>query len=102
MPGPEFDIVKNIEALEWTKAELVGSLSRLFKALLKGEAESILDSLALLIINCYLLLKRTGLNFGQLEMRVCEKTTELLSAGHPLEEGYKDLSSLKSYLDLKR
>lgn len=102
MPGPERDIAKNIKALEWTKAELVQALSGLFRALLKGDADSILDALALLIIMAHLLLKRCGLNFGQLEVRVYEKTAGLIEAGHPLEDGYKDLSALKSYLDLKR
>ncbi|PKM88061.1 MAG: hypothetical protein CVU87_08335 [Firmicutes bacterium HGW-Firmicutes-12] len=102
MSGVETDFAKNIKALEWSKTELVHSLSGVFKAILKGDSEKIIDSLALLVINSFLLLKRLGLNYGQLEIRMYEKTAAMANSGHPLEEGYGDVSSLKGYLDLKR
>ena len=102
IPVNETDITKNIKSIEWVKAELVHSLSGLFKSLLSGDMDKIIDNLALLVINCFLLLKRMDMNFGQLELRVYEKTEALLKTGHPLEEGYRDLSSLKAYLELKR
>jgi hypothetical protein len=102
MPGTETDIAKNIKALEWSKTELVHSLSGVFRAILKGDTEIIIDRLALLVINSFLLLKRLGLNYGQLEIRIYEKTSALVKSGHPLEEGYGDVSALKGYLDLKR
>ena len=102
MPGPELDIAKNVKALEWIKAELADSLGSLFKNMVRGSMETIVDNLALIMINCFLLVKRLGLNFGQLELRVQEKTSALLEEGHPLEDWYKDLSSLKDYLEMKR
>ncbi|MCR4440609.1 MAG: MazG-like family protein [Peptococcaceae bacterium] len=102
MSGTELDIAKSIRALEWLKTETVSILARLFKALLKGNRESAVENLALLVINCFLLLKRLGLNYGQMELSVYDKTEALLKEGHPLEEWYGDLSSFKAYLDLKR
>lgn len=98
----ETDIAKNIKSIEWVKVELISSLSGLFKSLLKGDTDTIIDNLALLVLNGFLLLKRIGVNYGQLEVRLYEKTEALIKAGHPLEEGYRDLSSLKAYLELKR
>lgn len=102
MPGTDMDIAKNIKAVEWVKADLVDSLGNLFKNMVKGSMDTIVDSLALIIINCFLLVKRLGLSFGQLDIRVWEKTSALLEEGHPLEDWYKDLSSLKTYLEMKR
>lgn len=102
MPVNETDIAKNIKSIEWVKVELISSLSGLFKSLLKGDTDKIIDNLAMLVINGFLLLKRIGVNYGQLELRLYEKTDALIKAGHPLEEGYRDLSSLKAYLELKR
>lgn len=102
MPGPDLDIARNVKALEWVKAELVNALSGLFQALLKGDKEMIIDNLALLVINSFLLLKRMGISFGQLELRVYDKTACFLREGHKLEEWYGDLSALKNYLNLKR
>lgn len=102
MPVNETDIAKNIKSIEWVKVELISSLSGLFKSLLKGDTDTIIDNLALLVLNGFLLLKRIGINYGQLEVRLYEKTEALIKAGHPLEEGYRDLSSLKAYLELKR
>lgn len=102
MPRPELDIAKNIKALEWIKAELVESLGSLFKSMIRGSMETIVDNLALIMINCFLLVRRLGLNFGQLELRLREKTAALLEEGHPLEESHKDLTSLRDYLEMKR
>jgi len=102
MPGTELDIAKSARALEWLKTELISVMAGLFKALLKGNRESAVENLALLVIHCYLLLKRLGLNYGQLELSVYDKTQALLKEGHPLEEWYGDLSSFKAYLDVKR
>lgn len=102
MPRPDLDIAKGIKTLEWIKADLVETVGRLFKDLVTGSMEAITDNLAMIILDCFLLGKRLGLSFGRLELRVREKTADLLQAGHPLEERYKDLSSLQEYFEMKR
>lgn len=102
MSGPELDIARNVKALEGLKTGLVNSLAGLFTSLCKGSADGIGDNLALLIINSFLLARRLGLSFGQLEQRVYEQTAALMKEGHHLEDWYGDLSSLKGYLDMKR
>lgn len=102
MQSSELDIARNIKALEMIKIELLDNLAALFKALLKGSSDKIVDILALIIINCFLLAKRMGLNFGRLDIQIYDRTKTLLKEGHNLEEWYGDISALKAYLEIKR
>lgn len=102
MSENETGIARNIKAMEYLKTELLNSISGLFKALFKADTQKTIENLALLVINSYLLLKRMGISFGQLELQVYQKTVMYIEDGHPLEEWYGDLSAFKGYLDLKR
>lgn len=102
MEGNEVDIAKNIKALEWLKAELLTETAHLFKAMLKGSTEKILEILALIILLCYFVAKRLGSSFGQLDFQVQIQLKKILEPGHPLEEGYGDVSSLQKYFQMKR
>lgn len=102
MTEPQLDIARNIEAVEYLKADLSGYLADLYKAILKGNSEGFLVASANMSITCFLLSKRLGLNFGHLEKQVYENTLAMLKGKNQLEEWYGDLSALKDYLDLKR
>lgn len=102
MTEPQLDIARNIEAVEYLKADLSGYLADLYRAILNGDSEGFLDASANMNITCFLLSKRLGLNFGHLEKQVYENTLAMLKEKNQLEEWYGDLSALKDYLDLKR
>lgn len=92
------DIARNIKTIEWLKTELIGGLSSLFKGMLKNSDELIADSLANIVVGCYLLGKRLGLPYGALDEKVAEKVKANLEQGHEIEAWYGDFSLLKRYL----
>lgn len=51
----ETGIAKNIRVIEWLKADLLTSLSALFKGMLRGSEDRLLDALGSIIITCYVM-----------------------------------------------
>lgn len=100
MPFPdekEVDITKNLRLIEWLQAELLGTIAILFKAMLKGSQELILDSLAGIIVTCFVLGKRLGLPFSRLDIKVEDKLASLITEKHQVEIQSGDLSALLKY-----
>ena len=96
-------IAKNIKVIEWLKADLMASTSSLFKAMLRGSEEKLLDALASMVLTCYVLGKRLGINFSRLDLRVEAKLRQGIDDDHEVEKWYGDLSSLlKYFVDKKR
>lgn len=91
-------IAKNIRVIEWLKADLLTSLSALFKGMLRGSEEHLTDALASLIITCYVLGRRLGLGFSRLELKIEAKLRQSIEEDHELERWYSDLSTLLTYL----
>ena len=74
------DIARNIKTIEWLKTELIA------------------DSLANIVVGCYLLGKRLGLPYGALDEKIGEKVKANLEQGHEIEAWYGDFTLLKRYL----
>lgn len=101
MKGSELDIARNVKTLELLKTELLSSLGGLFKNIFKGNTEGILHFLAMLVIFSYLIAKRLGINFGQLELQVFDELKILQDGNnHQLED--EDIKGFRSYLEMKR
>ena len=98
MAKVELDIARNVRTIEWLKAELVGGIGSLFKALIKDSEESILDSLANVVVACYLLGKRLGVGFSRLDLKVEQKVTANINKVHEIEKWYGDFTALQYYL----
>lgn len=91
------DITKNIRIIEWIKAELIGSISLVFKAMIKGSEEKIIDALSSIVIMAYILGKRLGINFSQLDVNIESKLKQGIEAEHEVEKWYGDFSSLLNH-----
>ena len=104
IPGSqEGGIAKNIKVIEWLKADLITSVSALFRSMLKSSEDHLLDALASLLVTCYVLGRRLGINFSRLDLRVEAKLRQGIDEDHELERWYGDLSALLNYLvDKKR
>ncbi len=104
IPGSqEGGIAKNIKVVEWLKADLLTSASALFKSMLRSSEDRILDALASLVITCYVLGRRLGLNFSRLDLKVEAKLRQGIDEEHEVEKWYGDLSTLLNYMvDKKR
>ncbi len=98
------DFAGNIQALEALKTELAGSLAEIYQALLKSDSAGFLHASADMTITCFLLCKRLGLNYGQLDNQVYDNLQEMLGKSPEREKpGYsRDMVTLKDYLELKR
>jgi len=91
------DITRNLRLIEWLQAELVGSMAILFRSMIRGSKDLILDALAGIIVTCYVLGKRLGLTFNRLDIKMEDKLTELINDNHEMEKQSGDLSALLDY-----
>lgn len=102
----EIDITRNIKMINWLKCELLTDIAGLFKQLVNGVKDDALDALAEtisnLIIVCYLLAKRLGINFQTIDLKMENKLKLGIIEGHELEKWYGDLSELSKHLDSSR
>lgn len=87
-------ITKNLKVIEWLKTELLSNVSSLFKLMIKKQEEKILTVLANIIMATYLLAKRLGYSFQQLNRKLEERLQDNIHAGHQIENWYGELSEL--------
>ena len=101
--GNEPEIAKNIRVVEWLKADLITSLSALFKSMLRGSEERLLDALSGIIVTCYVLGRRLGLTFASIDTAVESKLRQGIKESHEVEKWFGDLTLFLTYLvDRKR
>ena len=91
------DIARNIRVIEWLKTELLGTVSALFKAMIKNSDEAIEDALASMVITIYVLARRLGISFAQLDIRVESKLRNAIKDKHEVEDWYGDLTAFLRY-----
>lgn len=98
------DVTKNVKIIEWMKNEILMSVSDLFNLLFKGVKpidETLQDTLANIIMTTYLLAKRLGISFKDIDYKINEKIKIGIKEGHSVESWYGDLSNLKKHMDNK-
>lgn len=101
--GNEPDIARNIRVVEWLKADLITSLSALFKSMLRGSEERLLEALSGIIVTCYVLGRRMGFTFSRIDVAVESKLRQGIEESHEVEKWFGDLTMLLAYLvDRKR
>jgi hypothetical protein len=102
----QIDITKNIKIIEWLKSELLTDVANLFKTLVNGVqeevSETLADTLANIILICYLLGKRFGINYRTIETKIDNKIRLGLVENHDVEKYYGDLSELTKHLNGSR
>lgn len=98
----ELNIAKNLRALEWIKAETVGGVGDLFRAITKGKEEQILDCLASGIIAFYVLGRRLGFDYNQINSQLKGNLLKNIKDNHQIESWHGDLSLLLQDLEGKK
>jgi len=98
----ESEIVRKLRLIEWLKAELIGSVSRVFHMMVKGSEQPIADALATVVINCYVLGKRLGIDFPQMDEAVNARLEQNIRQEADIEKWYGDMSEFKRHLRQKR
>ena len=74
------DVTKNVKIIEWMKKELILSVGDVFDLIFKGVKpldEALQDTLANIIMITYLLAKRLGISFSEIDYKIKEKIMEI-------------------------
>ena len=69
------DVTKNVKIIEWMKKELILSVGDVFDLIFKGVKpldEALQDTLANIIMITYLLAKRLGISFSEIDYKIKE------------------------------
>lgn len=102
----DWDITKNIKIIEWLKSELLNSVAGLFNALINGAKETSGDAIKAgisnIIIVSYLLAKRLGFAFAQIDINIENKLKAGIEEEHEIEKNFNDLSNLLKHFELNR
>lgn len=96
------DITKNIKIIEWIKNEILISISNLFNLLFKGVKpidNGLQNAIANIIMLSYLLGKRLGISFDEIDYTIKEKAKEGIKEEHSVETWFGDLSKLEEHID---
>ncbi|AIQ66183.1 MazG-like family protein [compost metagenome] len=94
----DLDVAKRAKVIEWLKTEVIDQVSRLFKALWEGSTSRVSDSLASLIMSSYILGRRLGISYRDLDDALLEKLKKHRQEGHQLEDWYQDISALEEHM----
>lgn len=98
----ESDIVKTMRLIEALKADMIHAVGALYGALAESSAHKGKEALALIIVQCYVLGKRLGINFKELDDAVQYKVNECSKSNGELENRFGDFSKLARYIEQKR
>lgn len=102
MFSQESDIVKTMRLIEGLKADLINNIGDLYKAMAQNSEVAIKEALARLIIHGYVLGKRLGVEFADLDEIIKHKLNEYSKNNDALENRFGDFSKLKRFLEQKR
>jgi dimeric dUTPase (all-alpha-NTP-PPase superfamily) len=94
----ELDVAKRAKVIEWLKTEVLDQVSRLFRAMWEGSTSRIGDSLASLIMSAYILGRRLGVSYSDLDQQLLNKLRKHRQEGHQLEDWYQDISALEEHM----
>ena len=92
------DVTKNVKIIEWMKKELILSVGDVFDLIFKGVKpldEALQDTLANIIMITYLLAKRLGISFSEIDYKIKEKIRIGIDQNHSVESWYGDLKKIK-------
>ena len=96
------DVTKNVKIIEWMKKELILSVGDVFDLIFKGVKpldEALQDTLANIIMVTYLLAKRLGISFNEIDYKIKEKIKIGIEQYHSVENWYGDFSNLKKHME---
>ncbi len=97
----DVDIIKNLKTIEWLKSEMLISLANLYQLLVNGEddiKEDLEDLISNIILLSYLLSKRLGLSYEDIDSNLQDKIKLNLLEDHKIEKWHGDLSELLEFM----
>lgn len=98
----ESEILRKMRMIEWLKAEMITSVGKLYHAMAQNAEQAIAESLAGIVICCYVLGKRLGIDFQLLDEAIFNKLSQNIKQEHEVEKLFGDLSDYQRHLKQKR
>ena len=95
-------ILYKLQLLERIKAELITHVGQFFTALAVHQEQRMKESLAAIILTCYILGRRLGIDFLQLDETVFMLTGNTIKQDTTAEKVFGDYSEYLRYLRQKR
>ena len=92
----------NLRAVDNIKSEILSEVARLYQGLADYDSkeiyERVLGSVATIVAMDYILARRIGLEFSDVDRKISELTTIAEKNNHELEIAFSDMSELRSYI----
>jgi hypothetical protein len=94
------NVASNAKMIEVLKAEFIGEAADVLRvALAPGGRSELVDTLGGAVLLAYVLARRCGISFDELDTDVLGKAETGINEGHKLESTYGDLSLLKKHFE---
>lgn len=94
------NVASNAKMIDVLKAEFISESADVLRAALSSNGRKELkDALGGAVLLAYVLAKRCGISFGELDEDVISKADAGITGAHMLETGYGDLSHLKKHFE---
>ncbi len=96
----DINIIKNLKTIEWLKVQQLSSIAELFQLLNYGDEDSkeeIIDIISNTILISYLLGKKLGINYENMDSNIQKKLKLSLAEEDNKKEWVVDLSDLLAY-----
>lgn len=101
MGNPNINIARNMKTIEWLKSELLGNVAYLHKAFVNNDdntRENLEDIISTIILESYLLGKRLGIDYKDMDLALEENIRLNLIKEHKIEKWYGDISKLLEHI----
>jgi len=93
-------VVSNAKMIEVLKSELIGEAADVLRAGLSPSGRTeLVDALAGTALLSYMLARRCGISFAEIDADMMSKVEDGIREGHMLEADYGDLTSLKKHFE---
>ncbi|MDL2281212.1 MazG-like family protein [Selenomonadales bacterium OttesenSCG-928-I06] len=99
MLSQESDILKKLRIVESLKADLASSLAEFYQDVAKGkDKQEINESLAEIIISTYILARRLGTSYPELDEATSKILSEKINREPEIERLFGDFTKLKDHI----
>ncbi len=94
------NVASNAKMIEVLKAEFIGEAADVMRVALAPDGRSeLMNTLGGAVLLAYVLARRCGISFEELDADVIQKADSGINEGHKLESTYGDLSLLKKHFE---
>ena len=96
------NLTTNIRAIDNIKSEVLCEVARLYRELADFDDENLYEnvsgSIATIIALDYILARRMGLQFSDVDTKIVELTAIAAESDHELEKAFGDMTDLENYV----